>query len=890
MASHNDRWTVQYDKNWDVLGPFPVHAREQHFISPAYPLDLSRSLDYNESWPSAYADNGTVKWTRAISDENGRLNITFPDIRWSHLRLTEGWAALQHHALLRTTLTLHPPANSSVSRAIPQLLVNIKQGSYFTLRPRFGDVQSFTPVWYAGNIYDIERALAHVVDFPAPPSFDTPSEYDLYISGDYEIRLFGDPRSYQSEVPIQSLTIDIHVKEDDLPFVHVKPLDVPVEFMSGYAFGDALGIGLQSAAEWWTVAGVNLKSETTLMQDMQLRLKQQISLAPSQARTVSIVISQTKPFHGNSIDVEIVLTANGVTKSLVVAISVNHKTPGTAGRQWIQGSYFFAGYIPSPFLAVLPTSITEDGQHPLPLLTLHGAGVDILGDGFWVTSLPDNGASWILVPTGRTSWVSIFIYASEGFLQGLDWHGPSTQDAWDSLAALIDISNEERRNFPRSWQIKPNSKVVALGHSNGGQGTWYIASRYPDRVVAGGRFVDPYLRAILECSLTADDNDLHISNLSETPVFAIHGGDDKNVPVWHSREAITTLKTWKPSANVTYKEDPGEDHWYPNVFLNPQVQSFLEEAQVIGQNKDDSDFEEFTLTVTIPWQCGSLHGWAIKELIIPGRLARLTVRKLNDSEYSVQTSNVLSFAVPEQKQGCRLLIDNGTRITLTSYGSMHVHRVAPYEWKVMDPVSQISRPSCRLQSILSTPGHLHIVIPNLADNDILSAALRMAHVLNQYHRLEANIVGEEAALNWQHSDSWPSGNFIFVGPPSSKFAQRTLVGSDADSDIRIVNSVPYIKERRFERPDQGMQFGAVSLLFTYPHPAEQKAIALFIIYNSRDALERALRLFPYRTGIAVPDWVVVGERMDRFGVGGIEAAGVWGNNWKLNETMSWFLH
>ena len=30
-----------------------------------------------------------------------------------------------------------------------------------------------------------------------------------------------------------------------------------------------------------------------------------------------------------------------------------------------------------------------------------------------------------------------------------------------------------------------HSRVLVMGHSNGGQGSWYLAARYPDRVVAG---------------------------------------------------------------------------------------------------------------------------------------------------------------------------------------------------------------------------------------------------------------------------------------------------------------------------------------------------------------------------------------------------------------------
>lgn len=82
-----------------VLGPFPIHAREQHFISPSFPLNcnessqasqclahcdrasVSESIDYRRRWPSSYADGGTVGWSKATISPDGFLDISFPDIR-----------------------------------------------------------------------------------------------------------------------------------------------------------------------------------------------------------------------------------------------------------------------------------------------------------------------------------------------------------------------------------------------------------------------------------------------------------------------------------------------------------------------------------------------------------------------------------------------------------------------------------------------------------------------------------------------------------------------------------------------------------------------------------------------------------------------------------------
>lgn len=76
-------------------------------------------------------------------------------------------------------------------------------------------------------------------------------------------------------------------------------------------------------------------------------------------------------------------------------------------------------------------------------------------------------------------------------------------------------------------------------------------------------FADPFLEAILQTSLTPDDNDLFLGNLHGKDVLAIHGyvlpfvkrgenltlcigiasGDDENVPVWHSRELVSVLES-----------------------------------------------------------------------------------------------------------------------------------------------------------------------------------------------------------------------------------------------------------------------------------------------------------------------------------------------------------
>lgn len=112
--------------------------------------------------------------------------------RWASLRAAEGWAALQHHSVLRTSLTVYPPSFQQGHEADPpHLLLNVQQGTFFALRPVETSPylnEGFVPKWHAGNVYAMDAAPPHAVPLPFPPSLTGPTTYDLIISGDYEVR------------------------------------------------------------------------------------------------------------------------------------------------------------------------------------------------------------------------------------------------------------------------------------------------------------------------------------------------------------------------------------------------------------------------------------------------------------------------------------------------------------------------------------------------------------------------------------------------------------------------------------------------------------------------------------------------------------------------------
>ncbi|KAI0798096.1 hypothetical protein C8Q75DRAFT_34633 [Abortiporus biennis] len=889
-TSRSPSWTVSISDTWDVLGPFPIQAREQQYLSPSYPIDASQPIDFHKSWPSSLADNGAVTWRRAQSN-SGHLTLTYPDIRWSALRSTEGWAALQHHSVLRTTITLYPgPTIDTQKEYAPSLLIELSQGSFFTILPQT-EGHNIVPAWHSGNIYAVNSSPQSSIQLPSKPSLLSPTTYDLFISGDYEIRLFGDPLVSNSTVPKLQLDISVALQDSTESLKVIDSHSIVPDFVDGWAFGGVIGIEIQALDDWWEITS-GRSEEDNLELVLPPSFLHPLVIAPSQTRIIPLRIRQSKPISKTTRTISVKLNASGSSGSIEISTSLDIRHNDhwhSRNTQSLIATYVHANFMATAFAVKPPTDTKSTGTNSTvpPILALHGAGVEIFDNNFWIDALPSQKYSWTIVPSGRTSW-------------GLDWHGPSAIDAWECLEAFSEILQFQTEWHPYSYH--KGSRVILVGHSNGGQGAWYIASRYPDRVLAvipaagyiksqsyvpltmsrGAHFVDPTLRAILESSLTADDNDLFVRNLVDTPILAIHGGNDENVPVWHTRELVSVLKSWRPDANITYQEDAGQPHWYSNLFDNNIVQSFIE--KYLQDERPSLAGHSFTLTVVSPSEAGSMHGFKIVNTLKPGRLARLTVQQKSTS-VEITTTNVLHFSVERSSpfwpsQGVFIVDD--TQLITEGLPDSILFSINDKKWEIIkQPWTVPIRPSGRMSAILSSSAPLNIVISNKTNTRELSIALRIAHDLYLYHKLDSRIL-EAHTSSKEIEQSTLQGNLIVIGTGVNNLLVKNLLEKQQTPfDLR--------DNRLFLNDDQISDHHTA--IFLHPHPLRPTGLSLIIYPGSHDLdanLERGRKLFPIRTGVPIPDWVILDETVDSISLGGIRGAGVWGNNWTWNEAMSYF--
>jgi predicted peptidase len=203
----------------------------------------------------------------------------------------------------------------------------------------------------------------------------------------------------------------------------------------------------------------------------------------------------------------------------------------------------------------VPRGFTRTKTWPV-IVQLHGGG-EYGNDGLKHTA--GGLASAIRVNPERFSAIVVFPQAHADKTPGWQLEGGQ------AALAQLDRTIKEFNGDPR--------RVILTGYSAGGNGTWSIASRYPERFAA----IVPICGFVAERKgrtsgvdypslAPADAADVHLfvaRRVSGIPIWIFHGDADKSVDVEVSRKMAAALRA--VGANVQYTELPGIGHnaWDP---------------------------------------------------------------------------------------------------------------------------------------------------------------------------------------------------------------------------------------------------------------------------------------------------------------------------------------
>ena len=264
------------------------------------------------------------------------------------------------------------------------------------------------------------------------------------------------------------------------------------------------------------------------------------ALAGGAVTQVAFRLAPRRPFTGPEASVRVTLRVESPSLRWAYRqeVTVAAVATGTAWRQTRRSSV--DGSV--QYHAVLPPSNFDPARRYAMVLSLHGAGVDAIGQ---ARAYAPKDWAYVVAPTNRRPF-------------GFDW------EVWgrlDGLEALDDAT--------RTFNTAPD-QVYVTGHSMGGHGTWQLGTLFPGRFAtlgpsAGWGSFYSYTgrarpRGAFARSQASSDTQAYLGNLARRGVYAIHGTADDNVPIREGR-TMTAAARMHTSA-VELHEEPGAGHWW----------------------------------------------------------------------------------------------------------------------------------------------------------------------------------------------------------------------------------------------------------------------------------------------------------------------------------------
>ena len=209
------------------------------------------------------------------------------------------------------------------------------------------------------------------------------------------------------------------------------------------------------------------------------------------------------------------------------------------------------------YLLYLPTETTEN-SHPL-ILFLHGAGER--GDD--LSQLKKHGIPKIVDQDPNFPFIAVSPQCS-------------TESRWINRVGIL----KSLLDHVQAIYLVDSSRIYLTGLSMGGQGAWWLAAAYPDYFAA----VVPICGRTYTSSTDSEIKSKggwplsalveHANRIKDLPLWVFHGAEDSVVPLQHSQEMVSALKSLGSRVRFTIYPGVGHDSW-TKTYDNPQLYQWL---------------------------------------------------------------------------------------------------------------------------------------------------------------------------------------------------------------------------------------------------------------------------------------------------------------------------
>ncbi len=591
------------------------------------------------------------------------------------------------------------------------------------------------------------------------------------------------------------------------------------------------------------------------------------SLHASSMRKCTIAVQVPEELEGDQLQLSLQLEASdgsdvGEALELTLPIRDPYAKHQRTFLSEIDGSVQYFAVTPPP---------AEPEVIPALILTLHGAGVEARGQ---ANAYGQKEWAYIVAPTNRRPF-------------GFDWED---WGRWDTIEVL-ERAQELFWTDPR--------RTYLTGHSMGGHGVWQVGAQFPGRFAAiapsagwcdfwsyagGGTFdVEDPLGPMMTRAANASRTGLLIDNYRGVGVYVLHGEADDNVPVREARAMRTKLAEFH--SNFAYYERPGAGHWWGSACVDwPPLMAFLQENTLPAPW---TELEvEFT---TVSPAANSTSRWlsveAQERWLEPSRArARL---KPDDYVLELELENVTRVAIdlaalsmPRDEKDAPLPEDGELRVKLgqqelqVRYGSadatLRLARGADGLWSEVDSLSPGHKHPERCGPFKDAFRRRMVFVYGTAGTPEENAwAFQKARYDHETWRYRGNgAVDVLADVDFEPEDH-PDRNVILYGNADTNSAWSRVLEEEA-FDLR--RGRLRVGERTLEGDD-------LALLAVHPRKDSDSASVAVIGGTGLPGCRATTGLPYFVSGVAYPDWTVIGAELSSEGLGGVRGAGFFGPDW-----------
>ena len=178
-----------------------------------------------------------------------------------------------------------------------------------------------------------------------------------------------------------------------------------------------------------------------------------------------------------------------------------------------------------------------------------------------------------------------------------------------------------------------------------------------------------------------------------------------------------------------------------------------------------------------------------------------------------------------------------------------------------------------MNAIYNTQGKISIIYPSdtTASAYYQAVALDLSRNIFQYFGADTEIIRS----NREHQAD--KGNVVYLGFPEVSTAHsetRFPIILDENNDLVLVLHDGYEKKFRSET--------GIGAIFVIPLEGSER-VGIVIWGSDEDNFRRAMRLFPLRTGVGQPDFIILGPESAQKGIAGALALGFFDSEWQITR-------